>query len=329
MAWIRVAAALGLLTALPAAARASDDFAPGEYKGTTVQGRAVRFAADASGVHMFGARLRLNCRDGEKRTIRVSVPHIHMDLEASGGRFAYTRRRGPANVLRVTGTLAGTVATGTLSRRKGPCRSDARTWTAVLSGAAGQHDHGSDARLHVGNHAPYPALELARGADRRRAGTLRLATTEASVRLATVAMAEARGYVADPSISPVYRPGLVHYRKNGARFWGRVLEPRRPQALVFWCPSTGECSLAALMYRAPPDSRPPAYGGLIGWHRHRLGGTWMTHVWLTSSTAASLAQCVPFNALTAYNPLVAYEPYRADVPGLDDPCPDTTGLAAS
>jgi hypothetical protein len=187
--------------------------------------------------------------------------------------------------------------------------------------------HDSDPRLMAGNHAPYPPLELASARNRRRAEALRAATLAAAPRYATVALAEGKGYVADPTITPIYRPGIVHYRKNGPSFWGRVLEPRRPQALIFWCPPAGECSLVAFMYRVPADRRPPTYGGILGWHRHGLRGTWMTHVWLTNDTRSSLAQCVPFNAVTAFNPLVVFEPYRADVPGIDEPCPDTAGYA--
>ena len=330
MGSIRLAVALALVLALPPAARASDDFAPGEYKGANAQGLAVKFAADPSGVHIFSTRLKLRCGDGEKRTQRVWIPHMHLNLDASGGQFAYERRRASRDVLEVTGTLAGAVATGTVSRRKGPCASGIRTWTAVESGAGGRgtHQHDMDPRLMAGNHAPYPALELASARNRRRAEALRLATIAAAPRYATVALAEHAGYIADPNITPVYRPGIVHYRKHGPSFWGRVLEPRRPQALIFWCPPAGECSLVAFMYRVPADRRPPTYGGIIGWHRHGVRGTWMTHVWLTNDVTSSLAQCVPFNAVAAFNPLVAYERYRADIPGIDEPCPDTAGFAA-
>jgi hypothetical protein len=51
----------------------------------------------------------------------------------------------------------------------------------------------------------------------------------------------------------------------------------------------------------------------------------MTHVWLTAHTATSLAQCAPFNALHGRDPLLAWEPYTADVPTVDEPCPDTSG----
>lgn len=330
MGAIRIAVGLALaLLAAPGAAAADDDFPPGEWKGTNGQDRAVKFAADPSGVHIFSTRLALTCAGGAKSTVRIWIPHIHLDLEATRGQFMYTRRRGSDDVLRVTGILAGAIATGTVSRRKGRCRSGVRPWTAAHSGAGGPgHDHHSDPNMRVGNHAPYPAVELASARNRRRADALRLATNAAAWRFATVALAESRGYIADPTITPVYRPGIVHFRKNRVHFWGRVLEPRRPQALIFWCPPAGECHLVALMYRAPPDSRPPTYGGLIGWHRHSLKGTWMTHVWLTGDVGSALAQCVPFNAITAYNPLVAFEPYRADIPGLDEPCSDTAGLAA-
>ena len=52
----------------------------------------------------------------------------------------------------------------------------------------------------------------------------------------------------------------------------------------------------------------------------------MMHLWLTADTTPSLAQCAPFNALHARNPMLMWEPYRPDVPMIDEPCPDTAGL---
>jgi hypothetical protein len=207
---------------------------------------------------------------------------------------------------------------------------------AALAGVGGSvpafaqtDDHGmrhdrTAGRLHVGNAAPYPTLRGAGNANRRQARRLRLASLRSARRLDTVAEAARRGYVARADLSPLYRPGLQHFRKRGPRFWGRVLNPWRPQALVFWCPSIGDCRLAALVYRAPAGT-PPTYGGLLGWHRHVAGGGWMTHVWLTARIATSLAQCAPFNALYARDRRLAWEPYTADVPTIDEPCPDTAG----
>jgi hypothetical protein len=188
------------------------------------------------------------------------------------------------------------------------------------------HDPDHEAMLHAGNAAPYPKLRDASRANRRKARTLRSATLRAAKRFDMLEKATQLGYVAQGHLSPLYRPGLQHFRKHGVGFWGRVLDPRQPQALVFWCPSTGDCHLAAFMYRAPARRTPPTYGGLLGWHRHHERAPWMTHIWLTNRARTSLAQCAPFNALHRHNPRLAWEPYQPDVPMIDDPCPDTTAL---
>jgi hypothetical protein len=190
---------------------------------------------------------------------------------------------------------------------------------------AQSHDHGMPSGLHVGNAAPYPKYRAASRANRGKARSLRLGTLRAAPRLDTVEEATLQGYVARADISPLYRPGLQHFRKRGPWFWGRVLNPWQPQALIFWCPLSGECRLAAFVYRAP-RGMPPTYGGLLGWHRHRAHGSWMTHLWLTSDTVTALAQCAPFRALHLRDPMLQWVPYQPDVPMVDEPCPDTAGL---
>ena len=88
MGAIRIAVGLALaLLAAPGAAAADDDFPPGEWKGTNGQDRAVKFAADPSGVHIFSTRLALTCAGGVKTTVRIWIPHIHLELEATPGQF--------------------------------------------------------------------------------------------------------------------------------------------------------------------------------------------------------------------------------------------------
>lgn len=190
----------------------------------------------------------------------------------------------------------------------------------------GMDHHGMAGMLHLGNVAPYPTLREASRAHRREARKLHRATLRAAKGFDTLEGATRNGYVAQAELSPLYRPGLQHFRKHGVRSWGRVLYPRQPQALVFWCPSIGDCRLAGFMYRAAPRKTPDTYGGLLGWHRHSEGWSWMTHIWLTDTTRTSLAQCAPFNALYAHNPMLAWEPYQTDVSMIDEPCPDTAGL---
>jgi hypothetical protein len=190
----------------------------------------------------------------------------------------------------------------------------------------GMHQHGVAGMSHVGNVAPYPTMHAASRANRRQARKLHRATLRAATGFDTLEEATRNGYVAQAELSPLYRPGLQHFRKHGVRSWGRVLYPQQPQALVFWCPSLGECALAAFMYRAAPMKTPPTYGDLLGWHRHGEGWSWMTHIWLTDTTRTSLAQCAPFNGLHAHNPMLAWEPYQSDVPMVDEACPETAGV---
>jgi hypothetical protein len=227
--------------------------------------------------------------------------------------------------------LVGVAVRGVLTRDRSSAPAVASATVAILavallaSGSAaaqtdtGTHDHGM---FHMGNAAPYPQVREASRANRRKARRIRVATLRAAPRFDTVEEAARLGYVSNPELSPIYVPGLQHFRKPRTRT--RKLFPALPPALVFWCPSVGDCSLAAAMYRAKD---PPTYGGLLGWHRHFDHGRWMTHVWLTPSLHSTFAQCAPFNALHAHNPLLTWEPYRPDVPMIDEPCPDTTALA--
>jgi hypothetical protein len=198
----------------------------------------------------------------------------------------------------------------------------------VPAGPAHAQAHAHDpssGMLHVGNEAPYPAVAEASRAHRGKARRLRLGTLRAAPKFDAVQEAAQLGYVADPNLSPLYTPGLQHFRRNGVSSSGRRLYAPSPHALIFWCPSIGECRLAAFVYRVPPRGRPPTYGGLLGWHRHAANYSWMTHVWLTGSTRTSLAQCAPFNALRDRDPLLIWEPYQPDVSIFDEPCPETVG----
>jgi hypothetical protein len=105
-----------------------------------------------------------------------------------------------------------------------------------------------------------------------------------------------------------------------------MLDPTAPQAVIFWCDSKRMYTLVAFMYRAPGTMLPPTFGGLLGWHKHYMMGTWMTHAWITYTTRSALATCAPFNALHARLG-IHYQRYIQDVMGIDSPCSDTKGLA--
>jgi hypothetical protein len=176
--------------------------------------------------------------------------------------------------------------------------------------------------MHYGNMAEYPDLTHASSADLRRARSLHLRTNAYGFRFNTAAKAARLGYRTDPAErARVGCPGLVHFRKGGV--WGRVLNPKTPQALVFWCDSTSKLKLVALMYRASRKIHPPTYGGILGWHRHSPAANWMTHIWITHGARAAVATCAPFQALHRSLGIV-YESYVQDAPGIDSPCSDTS-----
>jgi hypothetical protein len=165
----------------------------------------------------------------------------------------------------------------------------------------------------VGQMGEYPDTTRV-SATNLRAGTRLVEDTWANVsRFDTTAEAEQLNYsfnsAEDASLG---WPGVRHMRKNGARFWGKVLNPRAPQALLWWCQAPEQCTLIGAMYRAQPEAMPPTYGGLIHWHKHGLTGSWMTHLWLTHDLRSALARCVPFAQLATVRGITA-QSYKPDI----------------
>ena len=226
-------------------------------------------------------------------------------------RWSITGRFEPAD--RVEGTYSIT----------GPkCRTGTRFYDIYAAGAA-KHDHGS--ALIIGNQDEYPpAAALAGSASPyvRRARKLRMASLRTMARYDTVAEAQRRNYEFRPADPAALRcPGMHHMRKHNVAFWGKLLDPRGPQALVYWCNSAREFTLAAYMFRARPGRPPTTIDNLLQWHRHGPRGTWMSHLWLVPDTRASLATCAPFAAFER-STAIRYEPYVEDIK-LDAPCSDT------
>jgi hypothetical protein len=167
----------------------------------------------------------------------------------------------------------------------------------------------------IGDEHEFPDLAAAGKANVARARRLLRASRSTARRFDTLAKARRQGY----RISRSFRPGFVHLRKDGARFSGRKFDPDHPQALVFWCPSHGRCTLAIYMYRAPAGKAPDTWGDLLMWHRHEgtAAASWMTHVWLLRHTREGFATCAPAMALERELG-IHLEPYSARMP--DIPC---------
>ncbi len=91
-------------------------------------------------------------------------------------------------------------------------------------------------------------------------------TTEGVERFNDLEAAKADGYyqVAPP------RNRLVHYMNSAYNRDGRILDPERPESLIYLNLSDGSWMLVGAMYRMPaPDQPGPRVGGpLTAWHAH-------------------------------------------------------------
>jgi hypothetical protein len=87
----------------------------------------------------------------------------------------------------------------------------------------------------------------------------------------------------------------------------RIMDPQRPESLVYRPMKDGHLQLVALMFRAWSDQLPPKTAkGILFWHIHRrrlnwgqtpakysLGKTIMAHVWLTDDLKHAYQTAMP------------------------------------
>jgi hypothetical protein len=120
---------------------------------------------------------------------------------------------------------------------------------------------------------------------------------------------------------------FLHVPNPAWRADGRVLDPSRPETLVYWNGPGDRLTLVGVMYTAPRGTHGPTVGGPITrWHTHescrdpgtrakvgrpvdgacpqgqvyRRSGE-MMHVWFTDDLATAFARRAPLAALRAAN----------------------------
>jgi hypothetical protein len=176
----------------------------------------------------------------------------------------------------------------------------------------------------MGEMAPYPDLAHASRAHVAQARRLWHGThVAARHHFPSWSAARAAGYV-PLGIHP-RRPVIYHLRNRAYDDDGAVLDPRRPEALVYWLPRHGSPLLIGLMYRVPAHRRPAFGGRILSYHRHtrngHLGATRMTHVWLARNLRSAYARCLPVAALERAIPTLRYaEDERASMHPESAPC---------
>jgi hypothetical protein len=90
-------------------------------------------------------------------------------------------------------------------------------------------------------------------------------------------------------------PGVFHLWSRRYNRDDTILDPERPESLVYWEPvdRAADPVLLAFMFRARPGPPPPFAGSIPVWHNHERGGDKMFHVWLTPGLRAGFANCLP------------------------------------
>jgi hypothetical protein len=146
--------------------------------------------------------------------------------------------------------------------------------TGTLGGPGHMHEDGM-AHTHDGSEAQHATQGTLH--DHGTAINVSAAELEAAARLVAetraeagrfenleVALAEGYYQVAPP------RNGLVHYMNTAYNRDGRVLDPERPESLIYLSMADGSWKLVGVMYRMPsPDQPGPRVGGaLTAWHAH-------------------------------------------------------------
>jgi hypothetical protein len=208
-----------------------------------------------------------------------------------------------------------------------PAAGHAHDQAAQAAGAPAQ-DPGpvQDQAAHA--HGPnLPDVAAASDAERERAEALWKASAAAAERWRDPEAAVAAGFRFRDDAGPDRRVRFLHVPNPAWRADGRVLDPARPETLIYWRAPGDRLVLVGVMYTAAKGSRGPTVGGPITrWHDHEscrdpatreklgrpVGGTCpdgqvyrrsgeMMHVWFTDDLATAYARRAPLAALRAAN----------------------------
>jgi hypothetical protein len=199
--------------------------------------------------------------------------------------------------------------------------------TAAEAGTGGDAN-GPETAEHT--HGPnVPEVAAATDEERARAEALWKASAASAEQWRDPDAAAAAGFRFKDrdEVGPERRVRFLHVPNPGWRADGRVLDPARPETLVYWDGPGDRLTLVGVMYTAARGASGPAVGGPITrWHDHescrdpatraklgrpvngacpegqvyRRSGE-MMHVWFTDDLATAFARRAPLTALRAAN----------------------------
>ena len=140
----------------------------------------------------------------------------------------------------------------------------------------------------------YPDLATATARERRQARRLWRQSKRSAKRLfPSPAAARQRGYNGHPHRVKRPRPFFFHFRNNDYVHDGREIDPRHPEAVVYWYDPPKPMVLVAFMYRAREHHEPNFGGGIIPWHSHCDGWSVVMHTWFTNDLRSGFARLAP------------------------------------
>jgi len=140
----------------------------------------------------------------------------------------------------------------------------------------------------------YPDLAAATAQERRQARRLWRQSKRSAKRLfPSPAAARQRGYNGHPHRVKRPRPFFFHFRNNDYVHDGREIDPRHPEAIVYWYDPPKPMVLVAFMYRAREHHEPDFGGDIIPWHSHCDGWSVVMHTWFTNDLRSGFARLAP------------------------------------
>jgi hypothetical protein len=142
--------------------------------------------------------------------------------------------------------------------------------------------------------AIYPDLAAAPPEDVTAADRLWRRSKRAAKRMfPTVTSARRRGFKGH--VKNVHRPKpfFFHLRKPAYHEDGRELDPRHPEAIVYWYDPPRPMVLVAFMYRVREGHEPTLARSVLPWHSHCDGWSVVMHTWFTNDLRSGIARRPP------------------------------------
>jgi hypothetical protein len=173
----------------------------------------------------------------------------------------------------------------------------------------GHHHHGRS------DPFDYPDIAGASSAARAKARRmLRRVRAVAARRFPTIERARAQRYNRYMVREKIPEPGVFHLWSRAYNGDSAVLDPERPESLVYWKPTRPGARrvLLGFMFRLGPGPHPTFAGTIPSWHTHKKGGDQMTHVWLARSLRGAYANCLAVPELERSLHAFTFEDIRYD-----------------